>query len=146
MEHKYETVAHRWFNEVWNKGRSEAIDELLDCDCTVHGLADEAGKEIHGPEGFKPFFQNFRKAFPDIHIAIEDTVVEGDKVAARCTVRATHTGEGIGLAPTNLPVAFTGICIVRTQGDKVVEAWNNFDFMTMFQQLGVVNSAATPGV
>ena len=146
MNDKYETVAHRWFNEVWNTGRSEAIDELLDSDCVVHGLADETGKEIHGPEGFKPFFQNFRSAFPDIQVTVEDTVVEGDKVAARCVVRATHTGEGIGLAPTNLPVAFTGICIVRTRGDKVVEAWNNFDFMTMFQQLGVVNSAATPGV
>jgi len=146
MEHEYKTLAHRWFNEVWNQGRGEAIDEMFDCDAVAHGLADETGQEIRGPEMFKPFYANFRNAFPDIHITIEDALVDGDKVAVRCLVQATHQGEGIGLAPTNLPVAFTGICIMRTRDGKIIEAWNNFDFMTMYQQLGVVKSAATPGV
>jgi len=146
MKPEYDNLAHRWFDEVWNKGRIEAIDEMLDCDGIAHGLADENGKEICGPEMFKPFFTNFRGAFPDIEITIEDTIVEGDKIAVRCSVRATHAGDGIGLAPTNKPVAFTGMCIMRTKDGKILEAWNNFDFMTMFQQLGTVASSATPGV
>lgn len=137
MTDKEPTLIHRWFEEVWNKGRAEAIDELLDRECVAHGLADESGNELRGPEGFKPFFENFRNAFPDIEVIVEETVVEGDKIAARCTVKGTHAGEGIGLAATNRRVQFTGMTMARVKDGKIAEAWNNFDFMGMFQQLGL---------
>ena len=138
MAGKNDTLLHRWFEEVWNKRRPEAIDEMLDCEGIAHGLVDESGKELCGPEGFKPFFANFISAFPDLHVTVEETVVEGDRVAARCTVTGTHTGEGIGLAATHRPVTFSGMCMVRLKDGKIVEAWNNFDFMSMFQQIGPV--------
>lgn len=130
------TLIHRWFEEVWNKGRAEAIDEMFDSDGVAHGLTDENGNELCGPEGFKPFFESFRKAFPDLQVKVEDTVVEGDKIAARCTVIGTHAGDGLGLAATNKRVEFAGMTIVRVKDGKIAEAWNNFDFMGMFQQLG----------
>lgn len=128
---------HRWFEEVWNKGRAEAIDELFAEEGIANGLADERSAPLRGPAGFKPFFQRFRDAFPDIEVIVEDTVAEGDKVAARCRVRATHQGEGLGFAATNRPVEFAGISIVRIKDGKIVEAWNNFDFMSMYQQLNI---------
>jgi predicted ester cyclase len=93
---------------------------------------------LRGPEGFKPFFRRFRDAFPDIQIVIEDCIAEGDKATARCTVKAKHTGEGLGVAATNNPIEFTGICIVRVQDGKIAEAWNNFDFLSLNQQIGVL--------
>lgn len=137
MSDQQETLLHRWFEEVWNKGRAEAIDEMFASDGIAHGLTDQSGNELKGPEGYKPFFKSFRTAFPDIQITIEDTIVEGDKIAARCTVRGTHRGEGIGIAATDKAVEFTGITIVRVKHGKVVEAWNNFDFMRMFEQVKV---------
>jgi steroid delta-isomerase-like uncharacterized protein len=131
-------VIRRWFEEVWNKGREEAIDELFDEQGVAHGLADDAGKMLRGPTGFRPFFRRLREAFPEMDIVVEDTVTEGDRVAARCTVRGRHRGDALGFAATNQPVEFTGICIVRIANGKIVEAWNNFDFMTMFQQLGAL--------
>jgi steroid delta-isomerase-like uncharacterized protein len=136
MTDQYNSLIHRWFEEVWNKGRAEAIDEMFACDGVAHGLTDESGNELCGPEGFKPFFENFRKAFPDLQVKVEDTVIEGDKIAARCTVRGTHGGDSLGIAATNRPVEFTGMTIVRVKDGKIAEAWNNFDFMAMFQQLG----------
>ena len=131
-------VLHRWFEEVWNKGREEAIDELFAEDGIAHGLADDQGQELRGPTGFKPFFRKFKDAFPDIQIVIEDCIAEGDKATARCTVRAQHTGDGLGVAATNNPVEFTGMCIVRVRDGKIVEAWNNFDFMSLNQQIGIL--------
>ncbi|HYY57180.1 MAG TPA: ester cyclase, partial [Pyrinomonadaceae bacterium] len=121
--------------EVWNKGREEAIDELFAADGVAHGLGDAPEVTLRGPSDYKPFFHNFRDAFPDIEVIVEDTVAEGDRVAARCRVRGTHKGEGLGLAATGNAVEFTGICIVRIENGKIAEAWNNFDFMNMFQQL-----------
>jgi steroid delta-isomerase-like uncharacterized protein len=128
----------RWFEEVWNKGREEAIDEMFADDGIAYGLADETGALLRGPNDFKPFFRNFRGAFPDIEVIVEDIIAEGDKVAARCRVRATHAGDSLGFAATKRPMEITGITFVRVRDGKIVEAWNNFDFMGMFQQLGAL--------
>ena len=129
------TIAHEWFEQVWNNGDESAIDRLFAEDGIAHGLVDANGHELTGPSNFKPFCQGFRGAFPDLQIVVEDTVVEGDKVVARCTVRGTHRGDGIGMAATHKPVAFTGICIMRIRNGQIAEAWNNFDFATMNAQL-----------
>ena len=109
----------------------------------AYGLVDVSGQELRGPAGFKPFFQSFRDAFPDMHIIVEDTIAEGDKVAARCTVRGKHQGDTLGFAATGQPTEFTGIAILLIRDGKIVEAWNNFDFMAMFQQLGALEMKTT---
>jgi steroid delta-isomerase-like uncharacterized protein len=142
MTKENDALIRRWFEEVWNKGREEAIDEMFAEDGVANGLTDESGQALRGPAGFKPFFRKFREAFPEIEVVVEDTVAEGDKVAARCTVRGRHRGDTLGFAATQAPVEFTGICIGRIRDGKIVEAWNNFDFMTMFQQLGALQTLA----
>ena len=92
---------------------------------------------LHGPAAFKPFFHQFRAAFPDIRITVEDALVDGDRIAVRCAVTATHTGPGMTPAPTNKAARFTGMCIARVKDGKIVEGWNNFDFLSMYQQLGM---------
>ena len=130
-------VMHRWFEEVWNKGREEAIDEMFAPEGVAHGLVDEHGEELRGPASFKPFFHKFREAFPDIQVTVEDCIAEGDRVAARCHVRATHAGDSLGVAATNNPVEFDGLCIIRVRDGQIVEAWNNFDFASLNRQIGL---------
>ena len=131
-------VMRRWFEEVWNKGREDAIDEMFAPEGVAHGLVDENGEELRGPSGFKPFFRRFREAFPDIQVTVEDCICEGDRAAARCTVRATHGGDALGVAATNNAVEFDGLCIIRVRDGKIVEAWNNFDFARLNRQIGLV--------
>jgi steroid delta-isomerase-like uncharacterized protein len=131
-------LLRRWFDEVWNQGRAEAIDELFADDGIAHGLSEDEASPLRGPAGFKPFHQVFRGAFPDIDVVIEDMIAEGDKVVARCTVRGKHAGDHLGIAATNAPVSFDGIAIVRIADGKIVEAWNNFDFMKMNKQVGLL--------
>ena len=138
MSEENRALIHRWFEEVWNKGRAEAIEEMFAEDGIAHGLADESGAPLRGPASFRAFHTNFRGAFPDIVVTVEDTVTEGDKVAARCSVRAVHAGDDLGFAATQRPMEITGITIVRIKDGKIVEAWNNFDFMSMFRQLGAL--------
>ena len=131
-------ILRRWFDEVWNQGRAEAIDELFASDGIAHGLSGDEENPMAGPEGFKPFHQTFRGAFPDIEVVVEDMIAEGDKVVARCSVRGKHAGDHLGIAASNSPVAFDGIAIVRITDGKIVEAWNNFDFMKMNRQVGLL--------
>lgn len=138
MSEENKALIRRWFEEVWNKGRPEAIDEMFAEEAVAHGLADAGGAELRGPTGFKPFFERFRAAFPDISVVVEETIAEGDLVAARCTVRGKHQSDSLGFAATQQPVEFSGMALVRVSDGKIVEAWNNFDFMAMFQQLGAL--------
>lgn len=126
---------HRWFEEVWNNQSEAAVDEMFAADGVGHGLGDG---DIVGPEAFKVFHRAFVSAYPDLRVMVEDTVVEGDRIATRCRVTGTHGGHGIGLSPTSREVDFTGMVIVRVTDGKIVEAWNEFDFMKMYQTLGAL--------
>jgi len=131
-------LIRRWFEEVWNKGRADAIAELFADDGVAHGLSDDAANPLRGPAGFLPFHAQFREAFPNIEVVVEDQIAEGDMVATRCSVRGKHTGHSLGFAATQAPVEFTGVTITRIKDGKIVEAWNNFDFMKMYRQLGAI--------
>jgi len=131
-------LMRRWFEEVWNKGRAEALPEMFADAGIAHGLSDDPANPLRGPAGFVPFHAQFREAFPNIEVVVEDQIAEGDRVATRCSVRGKHTGDSLGLAATQSPVDFTGITITRIKDGKIVEAWNNFDFMKMYRQLGAI--------
>ena len=138
MYEENKAVVRRWFDEVWNKGRAEVIEELFDENGIAHGLSDDPANPIKGPQDYRPFYEVFRQAFPNLVIVVEDMVAEGDKVAARCSVRGQHEGDFRGRAATQSPVEITGITIVRIENGKIVEAWNNFDFMALHKQVGLL--------
>jgi steroid delta-isomerase-like uncharacterized protein len=129
-------LVHRWFEEVWNQQRQAAIYEMLHPDGVVHGLADSPGQVIRGPDGFLPFWQKFISAFPDLKVSVDAVIAEGDLTAFRCTVRGKHSGKGLGIEPTGAQVTFNGMAMARIENGKIIEAWNNFDFLSLQQQLG----------
>jgi predicted ester cyclase len=133
-----EAVVRQWFKEVWDEGREEAIDRLAAADLVVHGLGGPGAPPIRGAAEFKKVFHVFREALGDLDIAVERTVTEGDTCAAYCRVKGRHVGHALGGPPTDHPIEFTGIVICLVQGGRLVEGWNCFDFLTMYQQIGWV--------
>ena len=61
MSEKKSTLSHRWHQEVWNKGREDAIDEMMHENVITHGLDDLKG---NGMAAFKEFYRSFRGAIP----------------------------------------------------------------------------------
>ena len=139
-----DAVVREWFRVVWDEGREDAIDRFMPAHARVHGLGGPGQPPMTGPEPFKQVFRTFRQALGDLEIAVERTVVEGDMCAAYCRVKGRHVGDALGGAPTNRPVEFTGIAITRVQNDQIVEGWNCFDFLTMYQQIGWVKNPPLP--
>ena len=135
MSEQNKTLVRRWFEQVWNKGRAESIDELLSERSVVHGL----GTDLHGPAGFKPFHAAYRDAFPDLALQIEHMLADDDLVAVHWSATATHGGGGLGFAATGKRVSFRGMTLIRVEGNKLIEGWNSFDQLGLLQQLGVVS-------
>ena len=129
------SIARYLTEEVFNKGNMEAVNEIISPDFTHH---DPNTREFtSGPEGYKQFIQGYRKAFPDLQITIEQQIAEADLVVDRWIGRGTHQGELMGMAATGKQVTITGMTIHRIAGGKIVETWNNFDSLSMVQQLGL---------
>ncbi len=139
-----ERLVREWFQQVWNDGREDAIDRLMAPDARVHGLSGPHGGTIRGTQAFKPFFRMFQRAMGDMQIEVVRTIVEGDLCAAHCHVIARHTGGGPGSDPTGRKVDFWGMGFVRVRDGRIVEAWNCFDFLSMYQQLGWVRNPPQP--
>ncbi len=130
-------LIQRWFEEVWNQGREELIDELRAPEAVATGLA-EGGAPAQGSAPFKAFFSNLRSALPDLHVTIEEMLAEGDRVAVRYSIEGTHCGDAMGTAPTGQKVRFGGISIARIAGGKIAEAWNNLDQLGLLRQIGAI--------
>jgi len=135
MSDAYKQFVHQWFEEVWNKGRAEAIGDMVAANSIVHGL----GEDMAGPEGFKPFHASFRDAFPDIVVTVDDVICEGTLCAARWSAAGTHRGGGLGVPATGRRMSVTGMTWVRFDANgQLCEGWNSFDRLGMLQQLGVI--------
>ncbi|MBM3766632.1 MAG: ester cyclase [Acidobacteria bacterium] len=129
-----EAIVREWFERVWNEADETAIDRLLSPTAVAYGLP---GAPIQGAEAFKPFAKGFRSAFPDLRIEVLRTATEGCLCAAHCRVSGTHRGEGLGFAATGREMAMEGMVFMRVEGGLIHEGWNSFDFLIMYQQLGV---------
>ena len=80
----------------------------------------------------------------DLEIAVERTLVDGEWCTAYCRVKGRHVGHMLGGPPTDRPVEFTGVTIARVRDGKLIEGWNVFDFLTMYQQIGWVGTPPVP--
>jgi predicted ester cyclase len=77
-------------------------------------------------------------AFPDMHHTIEQQFADGDWVATCVTVRGTHRGAFMGVAPTGKEISFIVLMMNRIEDGKIVLHYGLPDFMAIFQPLGLI--------
>jgi len=70
--------------------------------------------------------------------SIDEMIAEGDRVMVRWTFRGKHQGEYLGIPPTGKEVTFCGIYIFRIADGRIAEAWNLWDQLGEWQQLGIL--------
>ena len=100
----------RRFQDAANTGGAEVIskriDELVEPDVLIHmPLPIQAT----GAQALKQVWAMLLRGLPDLHVAVEDVIAEGDKVVSRNTVTGTHQGEYRGLPPTGKSVTTRSI-------------------------------------
>ena len=128
-------AVQRMGEEAFNQGNLEVLDELVAQDVVDH---DPAPGQASGREGIKHFVSTLRTAFPDLQLAVENMVAEGDYVAFNYTISGTHQGEFMGIEPTGNRVSVRAMEMVRIAGGQMVDRWGNTDQVGMLQQLGAL--------
>jgi hypothetical protein len=127
---------HRVADEGFSQGNFGAVDELFAPSFFDHTAP--LGTTVRGPAVLKLEITALRAAFPDLQLALEDMIEEGDTFAARQTLRGTHWGSFAGTPPTGRPVTLLAISYGRLSNGRVIESWTVTDNLSLLQQLGVV--------
>jgi predicted ester cyclase len=126
----------RWVVEdVWNKGDFRLADRMFTPDATLHyrGQAHPLTADL----GLRTV-SNWRTAFPDFHFRLEDMIVQGNKVAMRIPFTGTHQGKFMGLDPTGKKIDVSETLILRIEGGKIAEMWEDYDEYGLRMQLGLL--------
>lgn len=135
---KNRQIVNRYFEEVWNQGKLEVLDELIAPSYVNHSPG--APNPIPGADGLKPIVAAVRKGIPDVKYTVQDMVVTVDKVAVRVVMTGTHTGDFFGIPATGRRVVVNQLQIERIENGKIVEHWRQTDDLGMLRQPGL-----TPG-
>jgi steroid delta-isomerase-like uncharacterized protein len=133
-------LVRAFFDEVWNKGRFEFIDENYSDEFrltalwqnTALGGSGEASKEMA-----KTVISRWREGMPDLNMTVEEQLGEGDFVVCRHVCSGTHENEFMGIPPTGKQAAMSGITITKVTDGKIVQAWTCWDAAALFVQLGM---------
>lgn len=139
MDTTYNVGVYRQVFDAVNRGDEAALDALLTEDVLDH---NPIPGQAPGIPGFGQWMRYVRAAFPDVHVAVEDTMSQGDRVAGRVTWRGTHQGPLAGIAGTGRPVEFTAIHIVRFENGKAAEWWGVADLLGALMQIGAQVTAS----
>jgi steroid delta-isomerase-like uncharacterized protein len=98
MSEANKDVVRRIVEEVWNGGKLDSIDEFYAADFVN---TDPSSPEVKNLEQFKQWVAEMHAGFSDEQITVEDLIAEGDKVVEQWSAKATHTGDFMGIPPTN---------------------------------------------
>ncbi|SEW45022.1 ester cyclase [Chitinophaga arvensicola] len=129
-------LVQRYFNEVWNQGKVEVLEELLSPGYVNH--TPSVPNPPNGPAGLKPIVNAIRKAFPDLHYTIKDIIVTENRAVVRVIMTGTQTDTLFDIPPTGKSVTVNQINIEEISHGKITDHWRVTDELTMMKQLGLV--------
>ena len=134
-------LARRVWDEGWNQGRLEVVDEAL--------AADAADRHQHEQDDFrghlKAAITEFRAGFPDLRADVQDIVAEGDRLAMRVVLTGTHLGWFFGHEPSGRSVSVEQFHFVQVNAQgQCIRHWANVGMDDLFRQISVV-PAGNPG-
>ena len=129
----------RRFTEFINTASEKLATELISPDAIFH--VPGRSEPMRGPAGYLAIIGMMRGGFPDIQWTLEETVAEGDKVAARFIMRGTHQGSFFGVTPTGKAIEVQAMNIYRLSDGQIVEERGQPDMLGLLQQIG---AAPTP--
>ena len=128
------TLIRRTFDDLWNKGNLAVCDDLYASHCSFH----DPNFTIDGVAGMKQQVTDLRTAQPDLHLDVQDVLIDGDLSAFRWTSGGTAQKEFRGLPPTGKSYVMTGMDMAKWEDDRIVEQWTNYDLLGALQQVGII--------
>lgn len=129
------TLVRRFYEEIVNTGNVNAIEGFIAPEFEeVH----DGKRYASGIEGAKAHVLGGRQTYPDLHLAIERQIAEGQWVVTCLTARGTHQGSWLGIQPTGKVVSFTVVNVDRVVDGRIVEHGGAANMLGPLLEIGAV--------
>ncbi|NNE67134.1 MAG: SnoaL-like domain-containing protein [Pyrinomonadaceae bacterium] len=126
--------------EAWNTGSMDQLDQYIHPEIVRHGPPSMNNSSANSLSDLKTIIADFRTAFPDLSLVLEEeNYLEGRSVV-RWTFTGTNTGQG-DFEPTGKRVHVSGISLAHYEDELLKEEYLHFDTADFFSQLGLINLA-----
>ena len=122
------------YEDVWygDFSKLDVVSETV----SVHGPDDPDGA-VHGRDAFESYVREFRTAFPDFNVVVEERLVREPVVMIEWTATGTQEGEFVGDPPTDREFEIMGVSKILIEDGNVQEERLYYDFREMLEQLGL---------
>jgi steroid delta-isomerase-like uncharacterized protein len=124
------------FVEFINTADEQLAGQVIASDAVFH--APTHAEPLRGPAGYLELLAILRTGFPDIHWTLEETITEGDRIAARFTMRGTHRGDFFGIPPTGNKISVQALNFYHLADGQIVGEQGQPDLLGIMQQIGAV--------
>ena len=124
-----------FYDEIVNQKKRELIDEWVSEDFVEH--EGFPGLPTTGPGALKASFDMFTAVLADLRITPDELIGEGDKVVMRGIMSGIHTGEFLGIPPTNKGFNVNVIDIIEYRDGKATAHWGVTDLAAMMEDFGI---------
>ena len=129
------SVVKGFIEEIINTGRVEDIGMYISPDYEeVH----EGVRHRIGIKGAVDHVLGVRKAYPDLHLRIDQQIEEGEWIATCITVTGTFENDWLGMKATGKKITYTGVNINRVAGGLIVEHGGAANMLGPLLEAGVV--------
>jgi steroid delta-isomerase-like uncharacterized protein len=111
---------------------------LYAADCVIESPL--AAGTVEGRQAVTKVHQALFDAFPDLSIAEDRVLIDGDQAAVTGVVAGTYTGGFMGLAPSGNPIRFQVVMVMTFRDGLIVSERRIYDFTGMLVQAGVLKA------
>ena len=128
-------LTRRFYEEVVSTGAVDRVAEFIAPDCVE---VDGQTRVVSGIAGMEDHIRGVREVYPDLRIAVDQQIAEGEWVASVITARGTHEGDWIGMKPTGLSLVFTGVNVDRVVNGRIVAHGGAANLLLPFLEAGAI--------
>jgi len=118
---------------VFNQHNADRISEYYSQGAKWHGGALGT---VEGSENMINLFRSVFSAIPDLHVAEQEVVAQGDTVVVRLVVEGTHKGNLVGIPATGKHLRWDAVDLYKLADGKVTEVWAGDDFLAIMVETG----------
>lgn len=135
-----EAYLRNLIDRIWNRADLGAVRELCRENIVLHC---PHGNRLSGAAAYQEYAARVHAMFPDLHVTIPEMVIYEGRVAMRYTWTGTFAGgmTALGHAEAGRSVSVTGVAIYHLLEDQIVAGWVSEDWLSMYEQLGVLPAA-----
>ncbi len=107
-------------------------------DCVLE--SPTAGGTITGRDAVEGVYQAWFAGFPDLVVAPEELLIDGNRMVQRFTLTGTDSGGFLGLPPTGKPFRIAVVWLCQLGEGQIVHSRFIYDYSGMLIQIGVLKA------